>query len=48
MLVVGMRLKIIGTKQKKPIVLIHTDIYFDQKYLENILSNKKKYYWNSF
>jgi len=28
-------------KVQKPIILIHTDIYFDQKYLENILASKK-------
>ena len=29
-------------KIKKPIILIHTDIYFDEKYLNNILLSKKK------
>lgn len=29
-------------KKKKPIILIHTDIYFDEKYLDNILLSKKK------
>ena len=27
---------------KKPIILIHADIYFDEKYLNNILKSKKK------
>ena len=29
-------------KIKKPILLIHTDIYFDELYLDNIIKNKKK------
>lgn len=29
-------------KSKKPIILMHTDIYFDEKYLDNILQSKKK------
>ena len=27
---------------KKPIILMHADIYFDEKYLNNILKSKKK------
>ncbi len=27
---------------KKPIILMHADIYFDEKYLNNILTSKKK------
>tara|TARA_B100000900_G_C20440467_1_gene658816 strand:- start:212 stop:961 length:750 start_codon:yes stop_codon:yes gene_type:complete len=29
-------------KTKKPIILMHTDIYFDERYLNNILLSKKK------
>jgi choline kinase len=29
-------------KTKKPIILMHTDIYFDEKYLDNILKSKKE------
>ena len=31
-------------KSKKPIILMHTDIYFDERYLDNIQKVKKKYY----
>jgi len=30
------------SKKKKPIILMHTDIYFDENYLNNILLSKKK------
>ena len=29
-------------KSKKPIILMHTDIYFDERYLDNILKSKKR------
>lgn len=30
------------SKTKKPIILMHTDIYFDERYLDNILLSNKK------
>ena len=40
--VAGMLLKIFG-KKKLPVLLMHTDIVYDKKFLDNILKSKKKY-----
>ena len=47
--VAGMLFKNFWKKKKLPVLLMHTDIVYDKKFLDNILkSKKKKYNWNSY